>query len=239
MTIAWCASMSAMGEMDMPRGWAMSMMWMRMPGQTWSGAAAAFVGMWVVMMVAMMLPSLTPTLWRYRQAAAAVDVPHAGRMTALVGVGYFVAWAAVGAIVFPLGVAFAAIVMQAPAAARAVPVVVGMAVMMAGVLQQTAWKERHLAFCREELGHGLTLHASALGAWRHGWCLGVHCIQSCAGLTAVALALGVMDLRVMAAVAIAITAERLAPAHVRVARAVGMVVVGAGVFLLARVIALG
>jgi predicted metal-binding membrane protein len=34
------------------------MAWMRMPGQTWPGAAASFLGMWVVMMVAMMLPSL-------------------------------------------------------------------------------------------------------------------------------------------------------------------------------------
>src|ERR671936_2558672 len=68
LTIVWCASMSAMGEMPMPGGWTMSMAWMRMPGQTWSGAAAAFLGMWVVMMAAMMLPSLVPMLWRYRQA---------------------------------------------------------------------------------------------------------------------------------------------------------------------------
>jgi predicted metal-binding membrane protein len=57
-TIVWCASMSAMGEMPMPGGWTMSMAWMRMPGQTWPGAAAAFLSMWVVMMAAMMLPSL-------------------------------------------------------------------------------------------------------------------------------------------------------------------------------------
>ena len=57
-TIAWGAAMSAMGEMPMPGGWTMSMAWMRMPGQTWLGAAASFLGMWVVMMVAMMLPSV-------------------------------------------------------------------------------------------------------------------------------------------------------------------------------------
>jgi hypothetical protein len=33
-TIVWCASMSAMGEMPMPGGWTMSMAWMWMPGQT-------------------------------------------------------------------------------------------------------------------------------------------------------------------------------------------------------------
>jgi hypothetical protein len=41
LTIVWCASMSAMGEMPMPGGWTMSMAWMRMPGQTWPGAAAS------------------------------------------------------------------------------------------------------------------------------------------------------------------------------------------------------
>ena len=61
-TIVWCTSMSAMGGMPMPGGWTMSMVWMRMPGQTWPGAAASFLGMWIVMMVAMMLPSLVPML---------------------------------------------------------------------------------------------------------------------------------------------------------------------------------
>ena len=46
----------------MPGGWSMSMAWMRMPGQTWPGAAASFLAMWAVMMVAMMLPSLVPML---------------------------------------------------------------------------------------------------------------------------------------------------------------------------------
>src|SRR5262245_25195515 len=72
-TIVLCTSMSAMGEMPMPGGWTMSMAWMRMPGQTWPGAASSFLGMWAVMMVAMMLPSLSPMLWRYRQAVAGLE----------------------------------------------------------------------------------------------------------------------------------------------------------------------
>ena len=67
-TIVWCNSMSAMREMPMPGGWTMSMAWMRMPGQSWFSSAASFLGMWVVMMVAMMLPSLVAMLWRYREA---------------------------------------------------------------------------------------------------------------------------------------------------------------------------
>jgi predicted metal-binding membrane protein len=53
-------------------------------------------------------------------------------------------------------------------------------------------------------------------------------------LTAVLLVIGVMDLRAMAVVAAAITAERLAPAGPRVAHANGAVLVGAGLFVIAR-----
>jgi hypothetical protein len=43
-TIVWCASMPAMSEMPMLGGRTMSMAWMRMPGQTWPGAAASGFG---------------------------------------------------------------------------------------------------------------------------------------------------------------------------------------------------
>ena len=217
----------------MPGGWALSMMWMRMPGQTWLGAAASFAGMWVAMMVAMMLPSLTPMLWRYRQAIGA-GATRSGWLTSIVGAAYFAVWAVMGVIVFPLGVALAASLMREPAFARVVPIVAGAAVLTAGGLQYTEWKARHLAFCRNTLGCGRTLPADAGSAWRHGFRLGLHCSHSCAGLTAVALGLGVMDVRVMAAVTAAITAEHLAPAGVRVARINGGLGLAAGLLLIAR-----
>src|SRR4051812_49663151 len=97
-TIGWCASMSATDGMAMPGGWTMSMAWMRMPGQTWPAAAASFMGMWVVMMVAMMLPSLIPMLRRYRDAVTAIGTGPTGlgRLTALVAAGYFAVWTAFG-----------------------------------------------------------------------------------------------------------------------------------------------
>ncbi len=52
-----------------------------MPGQTLAGAAASFLGMWVVIMVAMMLPSLVPMLWRYRQAVGRTGETRLGRLT--------------------------------------------------------------------------------------------------------------------------------------------------------------
>src|SRR5918996_1488655 len=76
----------------------------------------------------------------------------------------------------------------------------------------------------------LSLHVDAT-AWRHGLRLGLHCSHCYGGLMAILLVIGVMDLRAMAVVAAAIT---VAPAGERVARAIGAVVVGAGVFLIVR-----
>jgi predicted metal-binding membrane protein len=228
--------MSAMGEMPMPGGWTMSMAWMRMPGQTWPSAATSFLGMWVVMMVAMMLPSLVPMLWRYREAVGRTGETRLGRLTVLVGAGYYLVWTVFGIAAFPLGLALTAVEMEEPALARAVPIAVGVIVLIAGFLQFTAWKARHLACCRETPG---TLAPDAGTAFRHGLRLGLHCTFCCAGLMAILLVIGVMDLRAMAVVAAAITVERLAPAGERIARATGVVVVGAGLFLIARTAGLG
>jgi predicted metal-binding membrane protein len=232
-TIAWCTAMSTMGGMPMPGGWTMSMAWMRMPGQSWLNAAAVFLGMWMVMMIAMMLPSLAPMLWRYRQAVMA-DGNRLGRLTALVGVGYFLVWAVIGAIVFPVGVALATIEMQQPALSRAVPIAAGAVVLIAGLLQFTAWKMRHLDCCRHSLACDGSLPADAATAWRYGLRLALHCAQCCAGLIAILLIVGVMNLAAMAVVAAAITVERLVPAGQRVAHVMGVIIVGAGLFLIAR-----
>jgi predicted metal-binding membrane protein len=238
-TIVCCTSMSGMSGMPMPGGWTMSMAWMRMCGQTWPGAAASFLGMWVAMMLAMMLPSLVPMLWRYRQAIGGAGASRLDRLTMFVGAGYFLVWTAFGMAVYPLGVALAALAMQLPALARAVPIAIGVVVLVAGALQFTSWKAHQLACCRVAPGCGRPLPADAGTAWRRGLHHGLHCGTCCAGLTAVLLVTGIMDLGAMAAVTAAITVERLAPAGERVARAIGVVVVGAGLVLIARAAGLG
>ena len=238
-TVGWCASMSAMGTMPMPGGWTMSMAWMRMPGQTWLGAAASFLAMWLVMMVAMMLPSLTPVLVRYRRVVAKGREARLAWLTALVGAGYFLVWTVLGITVFPVGVALASIEMRLPALARGVPIAVGVVVVIAGALQLTAWKARHLACWREAPAPGRMLSADAGAAWRYGLRLGLDCICCSAGLTASLLVIGVMDLRAMAVVTVAITIERLAPAGERVARAIGGVALVAGTLMIARAAGLG
>jgi predicted metal-binding membrane protein len=233
-TIHWCRSMSAVSGMPMPGSWTMSMAWVRMPGQTWSGAAAAFVGMWTVMMVAMMLPSLAPLLWRCRQDFARARERCLGRLTMLVALAFFFVWTVFGMAVFPLGVALTALEMQLPVLARAVPIAVGVVVLIAGAAQFSAWKAHHLACCRQAHDCGSALSTAACRAWRYGLRHGLHCICCCAGLTAILLVAGVMDVRTMTVVTAATTIERIAPAAERVARWIGVVVAGAGLFLIAR-----
>jgi predicted metal-binding membrane protein len=234
LTVAWCSSMAAMDGMAMPGGWTMSMTWMLMPGQAWVGAAAAFLGVWVVMMVAMMLPSLVPMLKRYREAVVQTGSPRLGRLTAIAGAGYFFVWTLFGLAVFPLGLALASAAMEHPGLARAVPLAAGVAVLLAGLLQFTPWKARHLACCRESPAPGHPVASTAGAAWRHGLFLGLQCCACCMGLMTVLLVAGVMDLRVMALVAIAIAVERMAPSGRRAAQLVGVIVAGAGFVFITR-----
>jgi predicted metal-binding membrane protein len=223
MTVMWCASMSAVRGMPMPGGWTMSMAWMRMPGQTWFGAMASFVGMWFVMTMAMMLPALSPTLWSYREAA--------GRLAAF-GAGYFFVWTAIGLAIYPIGAGLAELEMQHPALSRAVPIAAGVIVLLAGAVQFSAWKVHHLACCRAApCGDS---PADAVAAWRHGLRLGLHCSCDCAGLTTILLVLGVMDLGAMAVVTAAISAERLVPNGTAVARVVGAAAIATGLYLITR-----
>jgi predicted metal-binding membrane protein len=217
-TIAGSLSMQGMGELPMPGGWALSTAWMPMCGQSWAGAAASFTGMWAVMMVAMMLPALLPRLRHERPASAA-----------LAGAGYFLVWSVLGVVIFVLGALLTQVLLQMNAVARTVPVLSGLVVVLAGAFQFTAWKARHLACCRRA---SMRWSTHPIAAWRHGLRLGVHCICSCAGLTAMLLVMGVMDLRAMILVTAATTAERLAHHGERAARTVGVLAMATGALMM-------
>jgi predicted metal-binding membrane protein len=184
----------------------------------------------------MMLPSLIPTLRRYRDAIGSSGVARRSWGAVVVGAGYFFVWAAVGMACFPAGVALAAVAMEQPPVAHAVPMAAGLTVLVAGAVQFTAWKMRHLAWCRAAPAGECAMPVDAATAWRHGVRLGVHCSQGCANLMAILLVVGVIDPGAMTCVTAAISLERLAPAAGRVARVIGAIAVAAGLFLMTRAI---
>ncbi|HWX56512.1 MAG TPA: DUF2182 domain-containing protein [Verrucomicrobiae bacterium] len=229
-TIETCQPMS--DGMEMPGGWTMSMAWMRMDGESWLAAATSFLGMWVAMMVAMMMPSLVAMLLCYRRAIRR----HSGRrmagLTAISAGAYFLVWTLAGLVVYPIGASVAAAEMRLPALEHFVPLAGGIVLLLAGVIQLTPWKSRRLMRCREAPACG-TIVPDPRGAWRHGLRLGVDCSLCCAGLMTVLIVTGVMSVAGMAVVAAAITAERFAYNPGWTARTIGIVIIVYGLVVIA------
>ncbi|MBB5192276.1 putative metal-binding membrane protein [Silvimonas terrae] len=230
-TAALSTPMAAMGGMTMPGGWSMSMMWMRMPGQTWTSATAAFMQMWLVMMAGMMLPVLAPMLWQqHRRQAGRRGWPRAW-LTVVTGGGYFAVWAAVGLGIWMAGLPLAGLTMQHAGLARLVPFLSGVIVLLAGLAQFTRRKARLLARC-----HAASCHAqvtTTAAAWRQGLVHGWHCNLCCANLTLVLLVCGMMNWGVMLTVTAAIVLERWST-HTAPARGIGVLLLGAGLWLVVQ-----
>ena len=215
-----------------------SMMWMSGSGQGWLAASAGFMRMWVVMMAAMMLPSLTPMLLRYRRAAAETGEIRIGTSTALLGAGYSLVWIALGMLTYPLGAAVATVGRELQVGSHAVPLTVGVLVLIAGLLQLTEWNAHHIACCRE-LGDARTWRRDGAAPWKQGLSLGMHCACCTALPMAILLVSGSMSLITMSIVTAAITLERVADDGARVTRALGAVAIPAALILIARAIGQG
>jgi predicted metal-binding membrane protein len=233
---AWlCVDMPSGMDMPMPGGWRMSMAWMTMPGQTRAGAALAFILMWEAMMVAMMLPSALPMLLIYRRAVKFRNEPAVNLATWMLGAGYFLVWLLAGAAAYASGFAIARCAMKWDAVSRAVPVLAGVALIACGIFQLTAWKSACLRHCRDPLG---VCAAHLDGGWKSAWVLGLHhglfCLGCCSALMLVQLILGVMNLAVMAGVAVAIAAEKLLPRWEWVVRLIAVAMMGVGVWFVFR-----
>jgi predicted metal-binding membrane protein len=237
-------SMASMLMMPMPGGCTTSMIWMRMPGQTWGEVVMGFVAMWCAMTAAMMLPCLLPMLWRYRRAIRGSAEPalepgclRLHSLTARVALGYFGVYLLLGLCVLALGLTLAALVRLQPAVARLLPVLTGLVILVAGLNQFTRSKLQQLRQCRRALPTLLGSHDSSSSAWQHGLRLGVLCAHCCAGLMIILLVLGMMELRWMVPITAAITLERLGPAGEQVARASGVIAVTLGLLVLSRAVA--
>ena len=229
-TVYFCRSMA--GGMDMPGGWTMTMAWMRMPGQTWPASAAMFLLMWLAMMVAMMLPSALPMLTTWRRALQDQGVSHTGLSTFLVAYGYFFPWMVAGGMAYVIGAEIALAAMHSAAFSRAVPVMSGATLILSGCIQFSPWKRAGLCRCRDPLACCGLQTFSLRSGWRFGLRLGVSCVICCSGLMLVLPVLGVMDLAVMAVVAVVIALEKLLPKPGPIVQLSGLAVMAVGLFML-------
>jgi len=188
-----------------------------------------FLGLWVVMMAAMMLPSVAPVavLWTRLIGGASAGIGRAARMSLFLG-GYLLVWAAFGAVAFAALTGSGRLLTASPAAARWLGVAI---FITAGVYQLSPWKDWCLRRCRSPIG-ALMYYVGFRGRSRDvrvGLHHGATCAGCCWGLMIVLVAVGVMNVAVMAALAVVIFAEKLWRFGKPFGKAVGVVLIAAGV----------
>ncbi len=192
--------------------------------------ATAFIGAWVVMMAAMMLPSAAPLVLLYR--AAGPDGRTANTVPLVAG--YLLVWAAFGALIYAAQQALGAAIHTSPALGDARPYAVTGILAIAGVYQFTPLKQACLRQCRSPLDFLMQRWRGpgALGALRLGIEHGAYCVGCCWGLMAVMVIAGAMSLFWMVLIALFIFMEKLMPFGER-----GVQWSGAGLALLAVLVA--
>ena len=172
------------------------------------GTLAWFLGVWVVMMAAMMFPSVSPTVALYARMTSAEP---AGRPL-LFAVGYLVTWAAAGAVAFALAFAGARAGGDVLSWDRAGRWVSGATLLIAAVYELTPLKDACLGKCRSPLGLLLgSWRDGRAGALRMGAKNGAWCVGCCWALMASFFALGIMSIVWMAVIAGLIAIEKTLP----------------------------
>jgi predicted metal-binding membrane protein len=192
-------------------------------------ALAPFLGLWVVMMAAMMLPSVAPVavLWTRLISGASAGAGRVMRMSAFL-TGYLLTWAAIGAVAFAALAGTGRLLTASPVAAKWLGAAIFIA---AGSYQLTPWKDWCLRRCRSPIG-ALMYYLGFKGRSRDvrvGFHHGATCAGCCWGLMIVLIAVGVMNVAVMAALAVVILVEKLWRYGKPFGQAVGVVLVAVGV----------
>ncbi len=188
-----------------------------------------FLPTWVVMMAAMMFPSVAPAVLVYaqytRQRAGAWPL-----LAALFVAGYLMIWSAVGVGAYIVVALLVPLIVAIPLVQAAPEVFLGAVISAGGLYQLTPLKSKCLGHCRSPL-HWLFrgFRPGAAGALRMGVEEGVFCLGCCAGLMLVLLAVGLASVGWMAAIAAVIFIEKVLAPTPAVAKAVAVLLVGFGI----------
>ncbi len=202
------------------------------------GSVGFYTGLWVLMMAAMMFPSIAPVVVTYdrlrvsRRARGARSPGPEG--SALFVAGYLVTWTAAGLFAYAL-VEGGRTLAEGGVLAwdRSGREVVAAVLIVSAGYQLTPLKARCLAHCRGPLMFLLEHWSEGrLGAARMGLAHGAWCVGCCWMLMATLFALGLMSLGWMAFVAALIAGEKLLPARLNAPLAAALILLGLGISLL-------
>jgi predicted metal-binding membrane protein len=197
------------------------------------GGLGFYVTVWVVMMAAMMFPSIWPMVGVYanvqRRRRDTGNAAPAGA-TALFIAGYLAVWTAAGLGAYALFEIFRSLSIDAFAWDRDGRYLAGGVLVLAAVYQLTPLKYACLRRCRGPLGFLLeNWRDGRVGALRMGFAHGAWCLGCCWALMAALFALGVMSVGWMILVAALIAIEKLAPWQWLATRGVAIVLVVLGI----------
>lgn len=195
--------------------------------------ARIFLAMWVTMMVAMMLPTIAPVVLAH---LAVMRRRGRGIYATLVFVaGYLLVWCAIGVVPFIAYKAIARIDGDAGQPAW-LHVAAGAILIGAGAYQFTRWKRLCFDHCQSPLAFIAThdFGGGAIGALRAGIVHGAFCLGCCWALTAVLLAVGLMNLVWMTAIFAIFVVEKSWRHGLVVARIAGVALVALGIAVMAR-----
>jgi predicted metal-binding membrane protein len=172
------------------------------------GAGGWFLGVWIVMMAAMMFPSVSPTVALYSRMTNGQSLVR----PLIFALGYLLTWAAAGALAFAVAYAGGRVVGDILSWDRGGRWIAATTLIVAAVYELTPLKDACLGKCRSPLG-------LLLGSWREGHSgalrMGVRngawCVGCCWALMASFFALGIMSVVWMALVAGLIAIEKTLP----------------------------
>jgi predicted metal-binding membrane protein len=212
--VAWIVAIERMRGMDAGPG-------------TDLGALGWYLGIWVTMMAAMMLPSAAPMVAMFARVGRERAAP-----TWVFVAGYLLAWTAYGLLAYAVWRGIRAGAPSFLAWSSGGPWVAGGALVAAGIYQLTPLKSVCLRHCRSPLH--FVLHRwrkGRVGALAMGLEHGAYCVGCCWGLMLALFALGVMSLFWMAVVAAVIFGEKATSAGDRLARVVAIALVALGIWV--------
>lgn len=214
--IAWWSTVDRMRGMDDGPG-------------TQLGALSWFLGVWVVMMAAMMFPSVSPTVALYSR----MTKRRTPALPLVFTAGYLLTWTTSGLLAFGISDAGRRLFGSELSWDKAGRWVAGGTLLVAAVYELTPLKDVCLTKCRSPLGFLLGSWRDGLpGALRMGAQHGAWCVGCCWALMASLFALGVMSIAWMAFVAALIAAEKTLPWRRAVTYGTAAILLGLGGLLM-------
>jgi len=192
--------------------------------------------MWLVMMVGMMAPAVTPTILLYARVGRSAALQQ--KVFAPAGWfagGYFLAWAGFSLVATAAQAGLRDAMLLTAMLKSASGLLSGIVLVVAGLYQWSPWKNACLEHCRAPLlfiqrhgGFRPQAGASVMLGFRHG----LYCIGCCWALMLLLFVGGVMNIAWIAAIAALVLAEKLWSRGRLLSRMVGIAAMAGGVFLI-------